>query len=332
MREGAKGQTSAGGGIQSPGLRILATGRALPLHSVTNEQLSSKVDTSDQWIRERTGIGSRYFCGEGESCLSLAVAAGRQALARSGLDPEEIGLCLAATFTPEYATPSTACLVQEALGLPEDIPAFDLNAACTGFLYALETARSLLIAAGAVPRPFALVIASEEISRFLDFTDRGTCVLFGDGAAAAVVSLDAGRLYRCLLGSRGTEGILSCPGVGKEKPKLQMQGKEVFRFAVDVVPRCIRQILEACGLTLAEIDYVVCHQANRRIIDHVVKKLAAPPEKFYCNVAEYGNTSAASIPIALDEMAEKGLLRPGMVLLCVGFGAGLTWGATLLEW
>lgn len=317
--------------MKEQGLRILATARALPQRQVDNEEMSRLVETSDQWIRERTGIGSRFFCGEGEGSLSLAIEAGKKALERSGLAPEEIGLCLVASFTPENATPSTACLVQKALGLREDIPSFDLNAACSGFLYALETARSLL-AGGMLSRPYALVIAAEEISRYLDFQDRTTCVLFGDGGAAAVIGLEEGRLYRCRLGSRGDREILYCPGQGKPGGKVLMQGREVFRFAVQRVPVLISELLAECSLTLADIDWVVCHQANQRIIHHVIKKLEAPPEKFYSNIARYGNTSAASIPIALDEMAEAGLLSRGSRLLCVGFGAGLTWGATIMEW
>ena len=316
---------------QAVGLRIIATGRAIPSRRVDNEELSRYVDTSDQWIKSRSGIHSRYFCGDGEDTASLAIRAAALALKRSGIQPEEIGLCLVATFTPFSATPSTACLVQGALGLAEDIPSFDLNAACSGFLYALETARALL-AAGSLSRPYALVIASEEISRVLDFSDRSTCVLFGDGAAALVAAAEPGRLYHCLLGSRGAPDILHCPGLGREGQSVRMRGAEVFRFAAETAPECVRQALEAAGLDMENVDYFVCHQANKRIIDHVIKKLGGPPEKFYRNLERYGNTSAASIPIALDEMAEKGLLSPGKRLILVAFGAGLTWGATLLEW
>lgn len=307
------------------GLKLLATGRCLPKTAVSNEEMSRWVDTSDEWIASRTGIRQRYFCGEGETALTLAAGAARQALVRSGIDPADLGCVLCATVSPDYATPSLACLVQAELGLPEDIPVLDVNAACSGFLYAVAAARGFLAQSG---RPYALVIGCEVLSRLMDMTDRSTCVLFGDGAGAAVFEAVPDVLFASLQGARGGRAILA-NGPGPLAPQLTMDGRAVFRFAVEAIPRCIDGILAQTHLTLDDIDWVVCHQANERILDHCIKKLHAPAEKFYKNMARYGNTSAASIPIALDEMNGQGLLKPGHKLLCVGFGGGLTWAAAL---
>ena len=307
------------------GLKLLATGRCLPKTAVSNEEMSHWVDTSDEWIASRTGIRQRYFCGEGETALTLAAGAARQALERSGIDPADLGCVLCATVSPDYATPSLACLVQAELGLPEDIPVLDVNAACSGFLYAVAAARGFLAQSG---RPYALVIGCEVLSRLMDMTDRSTCVLFGDGAGAAVFEAVPDVLFASLQGARGGRAILA-NGPGPLAPQLTMDGRAVFRFAVEAIPRCIDGILAQTHLTLDDIDWVVCHQANERILDHCIKKLHAPAEKFYKNMARYGNTSAASIPIALDEMNGQGLLKPGHKLLCVGFGGGLTWAAAL---
>lgn len=311
-------------------IKLLGTGRHVPSRCLTNDDLSRLVDTSDQWIRERTGIVTRYLCGEGEGNTASALAAAKTAMGRAGVGPEDIGVCVAATFTPDHATPSLACELHQRLGLAETTPAFDVNAACTGFLHALETARCLL-AAGHLRAPCALVVGSEVLSRITDFTDRSTCVLFGDGAAAAVIRLTDDAPYACVLGARGDAQILRSGGAGAADRFIHMDGQAVFRFAVDAVPRCIGAVLAQAGMTLEEVDHVICHQANSRIIDHVVRKLKAPPEKFYKNMDRYGNTSAASIPIALDELLEKGLARQGQIALCVGFGAGLTWGGILLK-
>ena len=307
------------------GLKLLATGRCLPKTAVSNEEMSRWVDTSDEWIASRTGIRQRYFCGEGETALTLAAGAARQALERSGIDPADLGCVLCATVSPDYATPSLACLVQAELGLPEDIPVLDVNAACSGFLYAVAAARGFLAQSG---RPYALVIGCEVLSRLMDMTDRSTCVLFGDGAGAAVFEAVPDVLFASLQGARGGRAILA-NGPGPLAPELTMDGRAVFRFAVEAIPRCIDGILAQTHLTLDDIDWVVCHQANERFLDHCIKKLHAPAEKFYKNMARYGNTSAASIPIALDEMNGQGLLKPGQKLLCVGFGGGLTWAAAL---
>ena len=311
-------------------IKLLGTGRHVPSRCLTNDDLSRLVDTSDQWIRERTGIVTRYLCGEGEGNTASALAAAKTAMDRAGVGPEDIGVCVAATFTPDHATPSLACELHQRLGLAETTPAFDVNAACTGFLHALETARCLL-AAGHLRAPCALVVGSEVLSRITDFTDRSTCVLFGDGAAAAVIRLTDNAPYACVLGARGDAQILRSGGAGAADRFIHMDGQAVFRFAVDAVPRCIGAVLAQAGMTLEEVDHVICHQANSRIIDYVVRKLKAPPEKFYKNMDRHGNTSAASIPIALDELLEKGLAREGQIALCVGFGAGLTWGGALLK-
>ena len=309
------------------GLKIVATGRALPAKVVTNDDMSKLVETSDEWIATRTGIRTRHFCA-GETQADLAEQAARRALERGKVDVGDLCACIVATVTPDCSAPTSACLLQQRLDLPEDIPCFDMNVGCTGFIYALQVARGFLLQSG---RPYALVIGAEVLSRVTDFTDRGTCVLFGDGAGAAVVTL-ADSPYACTLGARGDAEAIFIEGPGPERPYIHMDGQKVFRFAVEAVPHCIRVLLEETGLTLADIDWFVPHQANKRIIDHVAKKLKVPNEKFYQNMMRYGNTSAASIPIALDEMAEQGLLKRGQKVLCVGFGAGLTWGGALLEW
>ena len=307
------------------GLKLLATGRCLPAAAVTNEDMRRYVDTSDEWITTRTGIRQRYFCAEGENALTLASGAARQALADSGIPKEELGCVVCATVSADYATPSLSCLVQAELGLPEEIPVLDLNAACSGFLYAVAVARGLLAQNG---KKYALIIGCEVLSRLMNMSDRSTCVLFGDGAGAAVFEAGPDFPFYALQGARGDKAILA-NGPGPLAPDLSMDGRAVFRFAVEALPHCIQGIQDQSGLSLEEIDWVVCHQANERIIDHCIKKLKAPAKKFYKNMARYGNTSAASIPIALDEMNRDGKLKPGQKILCVGFGGGLTWAAAL---
>ena len=264
-------------------IKLLGTGRHVPSRCLTNDDLSRMVDTSDQWIRERTGIVTRYLCGEGEGNTSSALAAAKTAMDRAGVGPEDIGVCVAATFTADHATPSLACELHQLLGFAETTPAFDVNAACTGFLHTLETARCLL-AAGHLRAPCALVVGSEALSRITDFTDRSTCVLFGDGAAAAVIRLTDNAPYACVLGARGDTQILRAGGAGAADRFIHMDGPAVFRFAVDAVPKCIDAVLAQAGMTMDQVDHVICHQANSRIIDYVVRKLKAPPEKFYKNM------------------------------------------------
>ena len=312
------------------GLKLVSTGSAMPKGVVTNEDLTKIVDTSDEWITTRTGIHTRRRCGEGESHTQLCLAAARQALERAGIAPEAVGVCLIATFTGDHLNPATSCILQKELGFPEDTVCFDLNAACSGFVYALHTAQCLLAAA---PRKFGLVLGAEVLSRVTDYTDRSTCILFGDGAGAAVV--EWGEDYpsiHAVLGCRGDTDVLYTPGVNTGAPSyIHMEGQSVFRFAVETVPRCISQVLEQAGLGVEDVDRYVFHQANQRIIDLAMRKLHLPPEKCTGNIAHTGNTSAASVPLLLDELVSTGALRSGQRALCVGFGAGLTWGGALLE-
>lgn len=308
------------------GLRIVSTGSALPDKIVTNDDLSKIVDTNDEWISSRTGIKERRI-SEHEKNYELATAAARKAIQRGSVNAEQIGVVIVATISPDYMMPSTACLVQRELGLPDEVMAFDLSAACSGFLYALKTAKGLL---ENLNKPYALVIGSEQVSKILDFTDRSTCVLFGDGAGAAIVQLSDEHLYFQKAWSRGDEQVLLCSGPGREKTHITMEGKAVYKFAVTAVKQAMDAVLDEAQMSLEDIDYVVCHQANARIIEHVRKKYQAPENKFYMNLSHYANTSAASIPIALDEMMEQGLLKEGTRILTVGFGGGLTWSCALL--
>lgn len=305
------------------GIKIVATGRALPRKIVTNNDLNRFVDTNDEWIRTRTGICQRYLCEE-ETCQSLAIEAAKKALEKAGIDKAEIGLVIVATATADYVFPSVACMVQKALELETEVLAFDLSAACSGFLYGLGICHSVLLNQ---KKKYALLIGSEQMSRILDMKDRSTCVLFGDGAAAAVITLDENEFYQKAW-SDGNSEALSCKGVGQENQYLFMEGSKVFKFAVKAIAQGIDEILEKSGKMIADIDYVVCHQANERIIDHVSRKYQGV--EFYKNMDRYANTSAASIPIALDEMYEKGMLKEGMQIICVGFGAGFTWSSALL--
>ncbi|MBR1633940.1 MAG: ketoacyl-ACP synthase III [Lachnospiraceae bacterium] len=309
------------------GLHIVATGRCLPKKQLTNDMLSEMVETNDEWIRTRTGIHNRYQCEE-ESCVSLAAGAAAQAYERSGIAKDEIAVVIVASTTSDDMLPSAASMVAQRLELPEEILSFDISTACTGFLTGLAVARGLLLTS---TKKYALVIGSEQLSRIVDYTDRGTCILFGDGAGAAVVEL-SDKPYLQKSWTRGNREMLYCAGVGQETQRIVMQGTEVFKFAVKVLQQGIDEILQEAQLTLSDIDFVICHQANERIIRHVQKKYKGLEDKFYINIADYGNTSAASIPIALDELVSSGRLREGMRILCVAFGAGLTWNSVYMEW
>ena len=312
------------------GFQLLATGGALPGRTVTNDDLSRMVDTSDDWITSRTGIRTRHWCTEGESAATLAIAAAKQALARSGLAPADIACCVCATLSAPDATPSVACQVQAALGLPETCPALDINAACSGFLYGTAVARGLLATLGG---QYALVIGCEALSRLMDPADRSTCVLFGDGAGAAIFELAADPTpFAVMLGARGDAAIHAGGPSRAGSAPITMDGRAVFRFAVDALPKCLHAVLDETQLTLDDLSWVVCHQANSRIIDHCVKALQADPAKFYKNMDRHGNTSAASIPVALNELAETGQLQPGQTIACIGFGGGLTWGGMIVEY
>ena len=312
------------------GIKLIGTGSALPAQEVTNFDLEKKVDTSDEWITTRTGIKSRHYCGEGEHHLSLCLAAARQAMERSGVAPAEVGVCLVATLTQDTMTPSAACVLQKELGLPEDTVCFDLNAACAGFVYGLHIAQCLL---AECDRKYGLVIGCEVLSRITDFTDRSTCVLFGDGAGAAVVQWGEDYPSLCaVMGSRGNRQSLMIPGVNTGAPSyIHMDGKEVFRFAVEVLPRCAKEVAAKAGISLDQVDHFVFHQANQRILDFAIKKLKLDPEKCAGNIAHTGNTSAASVPILLDELVRSGQLHSGQKVLCAGFGGGLTWAGALLQ-
>ena len=308
------------------GLKLLGTGYALPTRVLDNDAMTAYVETSDEWITTRTGIRQRYFCGEGESTTTLAIEAARKALDDSGLDKSEIGCVIVATSSGEYVMPSTACLVHKALALREDIPVFDLGAACAGFLYAVDAARAMLLAHGGRA---ALVIGAEQMSQLLDMADRNTCVLFGDAAGAAVFALDEDAEYAYVCGTRGDMAI-QVGGPRRTLP-MTMEGQNVFRFAVSTIPATVEALLEKTGKTLDEVDWVICHQANQRIIDASVRRLGVPAEKFYKNLDRYANTSAASIPLALAEMKESGRLTSGQRVILVGFGGGLTWAGVMLR-
>ena len=291
------------------GLQLIATGGALPGRTVTNEDLSRMVDTSDEWITSRTGIRTRHWCTDEESAATLAVRAAKQALERSGLAPADIACCICATLSAPDATPSVACQVQAALGLSEDRPALDVNAACSGFLYGMGVARGLLATLGG---QYALVIGCEALSRLMDPADRSPFAL--------------------TLGARGSD-VLHAGGPSRTgSAPITMDGKAVFRFAVEALPHCLHTVLDETQRTLDDLSWVVCHQANSRIIDHCVKALRADPAKFYKNMDRHGNTSAASIPVALNELAESGQLKPGQLLACIGFGGGLTWGGAIFQY
>lgn len=310
------------------GIKLLSTGSALPAKVVTNDDLSRMVDTSDEWIVKRTGIRERRHCVE-ENQFSLAAAAAKAALGRAGVDPERVAACIVTTICADNISPSCACLLQRELGLPEGTVCFDLNGACAGFVYGLQVISGLLTE----EKPYGILVSSETLSRLSDFTDRSTCVLFGDGAGAAVVGLSDSLYGLCAdFGSRSNREVLYIPSAtANELSYIHMEGQPVFKFAVDIIPRCIGRVLQQAGLTMDDVDLVVMHQANARIIDHVAKHLKLPPEKCFKNIDRYGNMSSACIPIALDDLYRAGRLSAGMRLLPVGFGGGLTWGGALLE-
>jgi 3-oxoacyl-[acyl-carrier-protein] synthase-3 len=318
---------------------ITGCGRSAPERVLTNFDLEKLVDTSDEWIRTRTGISERRVVGDDEGTSDLAIRAAREALAAAGIDPADLDLVIVATCTPDWMFPSVAARVQHALGARR-AAAFDLNAACSGFIFALATATQF-IQNGSYRR--VLVVGSEVLSRVVDWTDRKTCVLFGDGAGAVVLEATDKPLglLSYVLGTDGSGDrllYLLGPAASPEQRAraettyLYMNGPEVFKFAVNVTVAASRQVLERAGCTLEDIALFVPHQANERIIRAAARSLNLPAEKIYINLDRYGNTSAASIPIALAEAAELGRLKPGDLVLMVGFGAGLTWAAGLVRW
>ena len=312
------------------GIKIKGTGLCVPAHTVSNADMTKRVETDEEWILSRTGIQTRHHLAPGESITDLTITAAARALECAGVKPDEIGACIVATVTPDTQVPSAACRVQKALGLPVDIPCFDLNAACSGFLFALHTIECLLHAS---PRKYGLVLGAEHLSRVIDWTDRSTCILFGDGAAGAVVeSREGWPSIGAELGCSGNAEILRLPGVESgQRSFVAMTGSEVFKFAVQAVPYCMDRVLKKTGCAVEDVDFFVFHQANARIIDLVVKKYQIPQEKYYKNIQEYGNTSAASIPLVLAELQANGRLHSGSRVLTVGFGGGLTWGGALVE-
>jgi 3-oxoacyl-[acyl-carrier-protein] synthase-3 len=323
------------GKAAGPPISITGLGAYVPERVLTNAELSTLVDTSDEWIMERTGIRERRIAAPEQALTDLALPAAQAALAQAGVEGKDLDLLLCATVTPDMMFPTSSALLAETLGARE-AAAYDLLAGCTGFMYALVQAYGML-AAGLAER--ALVVGGDVLSRILDWTDRSTLVLFGDGAGAVVLEeVDQGGFIGFELGADGAGGAsLWLPGSGSRKfedPEkfVKMNGREVFKFATRVMVSSAEAILDECGKTIDDVDVYVPHQANVRIIDHAVKKLGVAPEKTVINVQRYGNTSSGSIPLALADAADDGRLKPGKLVLLTGMGAGLTWGSALIEW
>ncbi|MBN1490106.1 MAG: ketoacyl-ACP synthase III [Phycisphaerae bacterium] len=323
-------------------ISILGTGRALPDHVLTNADLENRLDTNDEWIRTRTGIQERRIVAAHESTLTLATDAAKDALDDAGLSASDLDLIICATISSEYPFPATACLVQEALGVTE-IPAFDLSAACSGFVYGVIQAAHF-VHHGTYRH--VLVIGAEAMSRFTDYEDRGTCILFGDGAGAAIIGpaqRDGQGIHHTIMGADGSGArMIICPGGGAKEPAsrrtvdermhfLKMRGREVYRFAVTRMQQVIRDAMAAQGLGPEDVAMIVPHQSNLRIIESATEKLGLPPEKVWVNIDRFGNMSGASIPVALDEVMETGRIKPGDWILLAGFGAGLTWASALIR-
>ena len=324
-------------------VRIAGTGSFLPERIMTNRELEESVDTSDEWITSRTGIRERRIAKDGEFTSHLASEAARRALEQAGVAAAEIELIIVATITPDTLTPATACYVQQQIGSLKAV-AFDVSAACSGFLYAMEFARHA-VGAGAFRN--ALIIGAEKLSAFVDWNDRNTCVLFGDGAGAAVLlpsTNGGGTILSSTLGTDGAQAeLLNIPGGGSACPALpgtapvkpavlSMQGREVFKHAVNAMRQAAIDGIAAAGLTIADIDLIIPHQANLRIIDAIVERLDFDRDNVFINLDKYGNTSAAAVAIALDEANRQGRIKPGDRILLVAFGAGLTWASAVIEW
>lgn len=321
---------------------ITGVGSCVPERVLSNGDLERMVETSDEWITTRTGIRERRIAADGQATSDLATEAARRALADAGVRPEEVDLIIVATVTPDMPFPSTACLVQHRLGATR-AAAFDIEAACSGFVYALDIA-SHFVASHTYNT--VLVIGAEKMSSVVDWTDRNTCVLFGDGAGAAVLQNRPsahGLLTTCLGSDGGKASLLELPAGGSACPPtaetvaarrhfLRMDGKETFKNAVTAMVTAANQALERCGLAIGDIRCVIPHQANQRILSAVAERLGARPEQVFSNVERYGNTSAASVGIALDEAVKSGRIQRGDLVLLVVFGAGLTWGAAVIEW
>lgn len=321
---------------------ITGWGMAVPDRVLTNDDLAKIVDTNDEWVVSRTGIHERHIAEPEETTASLAVEAAKRALDPTNISARDLDLIIVATSSPEYIFPSTASLVQDRLGATK-AGAFDLSAACTGFIFGLNMAAQAIIS-GSITN--ALVVGSETLSRMVNWEDRSTCILFGDGAGALVLQASEapGGVLSCVMRSDGSGGdLLSLPAGGSKLPAsaetvanhlhtIQMNGREVFRFATRVMASATREVVEEAGLELEDIDLIVPHQANLRIIEAASRGLRMPMERFVVNIQRYGNTSTASIPIAICEATASNRIRPGDNLVLVGFGAGLTWGALALQW
>lgn len=322
------------------GTILVSTGSYVPEQRLTNEMLTKMVDTSDEWIIQRTGIRERHIAVN-QTTAEIAIAAARHAIEDAGISVQEIDIIIACTATPDSYTPSIACRVQAALQAQHAI-AFDLSAACSGFVYATDVIDSYFRAGKAKT---ALVVCAETLSRIVDYTDRTVCCLFGDGAGAAVYQWSETQdgILQTFMGADGSRGdALLATALPVENPLeqgrntdvdrfLRMNGKEVFRFAARTVPEAIDSVLKKAGVTIDEIDWIVPHQANLRIIDVICRRYGLAPERVYVNLERYGNTSSASIPLCLDEMRRNGLLLTGQLIVFVGFGGGLTYGAVLIR-
>ena len=313
---------------------ILSTGSALPKKAFTNDELCKYVDSSDEWITSRTGISQRHFCTD-ETLTDLAVTAANKALEGASIKAEQLDYIICATLSPDNITPSLACMVQKELGAT--CPAFDVNAACSGFIYSLDVADGFFVRGKA---KHILVIAAEAISRYLSVEDRSTCVLFGDGAGAVVLGEGDG-LMSISLSAKGDDKVLLVPGIptgfpvernDKKQSFVSMDGKEVFKFAVNAMCRELRKTIANAGITESDVDWILPHQANIRIIDFAKSKLDIPAEKYCLNIDHVGNTSAACIPILLDEMNRKNRFKRGDILAMCAFGAGLTSGSMVIKW
>jgi 3-oxoacyl-[acyl-carrier-protein] synthase-3 len=324
-------------GAATAGREVSITGLGcyVPERVVTNDELAEHVDTSDEWIRERTGIRERRIAAPEEALSDLALPAARSALAQAGLQGADVDLLIVATVTPDMAFPSTAAILADVLGAT-DAAAYDLSAGCTGFMYALAQGYGM-VAGGLSQR--ALVVGGDVLSRILDWHDRSTLVLFGDGAGAVVLEPVAAQGFVAFeLGADGSGGSsLWLPGSGSRRfddtdRYVKMNGREVFKFATRILVQSAQAVLGRCGLTIDDVDLYIPHQANVRIIDHATKRLGVPSERVVINVDRYGNTSSGSIPLALADAAADGRLRPGQLVLMTGMGAGLTWGSALLRW
>lgn len=326
---------------------IIGTGSYVPERVLTNDDLSRMVDTSDEWITTRTGIKERHIAAPDETTSDMAAAAGGRALAAAGVKPEDLDLIIVATVTPDMFFPSTACLVQKKIGAWNAV-CFDISAACSGFLYALQTARHYINTGN---RTTALVIGAEKLSSLINWKDRNTCVLFGDGAGAVVVRKAAdndnrapGRILSSVMGCDGSlTDLLKVPGGGSAMPvtpenvdqrlnTIHMEGRETFKHAVTRMCQASEQALKQAGLEAKDVAMVIPHQANLRIITAIADRLGLPPEKTFINLDKYGNTSAATIPVALDEASRSGRIKHGDVVLLVAFGGGFTWASTVLVW